>query len=390
MDALDSQARDIDRRLSQQQREALLDYPNVIGTGVGLRQVGNQYQTDCAIIVYVTDKLPETDIEAQAIVPETIECSGEDVPTDVQLARHFRANTGSPLRGEAIRPMPGGVEVGAAGESGTATALFHTRDGEPRILTARHSITTSTSSPVGVSVYQPESGESIGTVVDSHRFSTAGTRTNRLDTVLVEPDDEDAITGAYLGWQEAVGTERPTIGDHVIVFSATAGVETGLVSARDVSATLDMPNGTAADFRGLVEYDVSPTDGSSGAAVGQLDPETRQLTIAGQHIGGTSSSSLMAPWTTIEREFGELFPAAHDGSQQAPEIRDPDPDPDPDPGPSPGTSLTIVVEDETGDPVEGALVELDEDLDTTGTIRIRVEDEDGSRVEGALVELESS
>jgi hypothetical protein len=65
----------------------LLSYPNVVGVGVGLRQV-NGLQTDkVALVVMVNKKIPVEELKQKDVLPSEI----EGVPVDVQEVGSLKA-----------------------------------------------------------------------------------------------------------------------------------------------------------------------------------------------------------------------------------------------------------------------------------------------------------
>ncbi len=58
----------------------LLAKPNVIGIGIGYRQIGGQATDTIALVVMVTKKLPPSLLSPAERIPNRI----EDVPVDVQ------------------------------------------------------------------------------------------------------------------------------------------------------------------------------------------------------------------------------------------------------------------------------------------------------------------
>jgi hypothetical protein len=61
-------------------REYLMTKANVVGVGVGLKQVQERYTQSVALIVLVTRKVPKDDLAADDRIPEEI----EGIPVDVQ------------------------------------------------------------------------------------------------------------------------------------------------------------------------------------------------------------------------------------------------------------------------------------------------------------------
>lgn len=386
---LDARCRELEDAISDSTRRDLETYQNVAGTAVGPRVRSGQRLPDPVLIVYVAEKIAEEDLTPAEVVPKTVPLSAandnddigggtDSIETDVREVGQWSADIGSPTRKEIVRPVVGGVEVGAGGGSATVTGLFETRDGHQRLLTARH-IFSGEQAALGGTVRQPAGGPEIGEVRGSHEFIVdSGTRRNLLDTVLVEPSNENMATGQYLGWHDAKDTGRPRVGDRVTTFSATGGIAGGTVVARGVQVSVDLPSGETARYGGLVEYDWGGASGSSGAAVGRIKADSRELTIVGQHVASASGASLMAPWTTIERQFGHLTPVS-DYYVTRPGL------------PSRGdASVTIRVEDSSGNPVRGATVTVEQVGGLTSSATIVVEDESGNPIPGASVTVEQT
>ena len=59
--------------------DELLQKPNVVGVGVGLRKTGGVYRDEIALVVMVRKKVPAIELEPEDRIPQAI----EDVPIDV-------------------------------------------------------------------------------------------------------------------------------------------------------------------------------------------------------------------------------------------------------------------------------------------------------------------
>jgi hypothetical protein len=76
-------AREVKRRVEAQ----LMSIANVVGIGVGLRQIGEEYSDEVAIIVMVRKKLDEAELKPEDIVPEEI----DGIFVDVQEVGELQA-----------------------------------------------------------------------------------------------------------------------------------------------------------------------------------------------------------------------------------------------------------------------------------------------------------
>ena len=100
----------------------LMQYPNVIGVGVGFKEIsGEEVRVPC-IVVYVEEKVPVGSLKPEHVIPKSI----EGIPTDVKVMKRPRALTlvsteeKNPWTSKH-RPCPAGVSVGE--ESITAGTL---------------------------------------------------------------------------------------------------------------------------------------------------------------------------------------------------------------------------------------------------------------------------
>lgn len=73
------------RSIKRAYESELLTKPNVVGVGVGFRQIGGKPTRDVAIVIMVKVKLPATELQPQDTLPDEI----EGIPVDVQAVGEF-------------------------------------------------------------------------------------------------------------------------------------------------------------------------------------------------------------------------------------------------------------------------------------------------------------
>ena len=71
---------DTARRVKERYEESLMNYPGVVGVGLGLRQLKGSLTDEVAIIVMVRQKRGLDDLEAEEVLPREL----DGVPVDVQ------------------------------------------------------------------------------------------------------------------------------------------------------------------------------------------------------------------------------------------------------------------------------------------------------------------
>jgi hypothetical protein len=86
-------------------REALSRLPNVVGVGLGSKETSRRFTDDLAIIVFVREKIPESQLSADERVPPTF----EGYKTDVRIVDHPHPGA---CDNETVSPtIQGGIQI---------------------------------------------------------------------------------------------------------------------------------------------------------------------------------------------------------------------------------------------------------------------------------------
>ena len=91
--------------------KALMKMPNVIGVGIGKKIVKGRETKETCIVIFVTKKIPETQMRKEDVVPAKL----EDVKTDVietGVIKSLAVRKKAINRRGRIRPAPGGRYCG--------------------------------------------------------------------------------------------------------------------------------------------------------------------------------------------------------------------------------------------------------------------------------------
>jgi hypothetical protein len=136
--------------LRQKAQKALLKKANVIGVGVGLKEVEGQHTTDLSLKVLVYDKLPISALSAQDMVPKEMDGIKTDV-TNVGRIHAFQVPTGR------HRPAFPGISIGHyAITAGTFGAVVRdVRTNQRLILSNNHVLANSNNASIGDAILQP-------------------------------------------------------------------------------------------------------------------------------------------------------------------------------------------------------------------------------------------
>ncbi|MGO9899014.1 MAG: hypothetical protein ACLP0J_04830 [Solirubrobacteraceae bacterium] len=118
----------------------LVQYPNVVGLGVGYRQVAGEWTAELGIQVYVSRKYPKASLRYEQTLPPFLPGpDGETIPVDVIETGMFHVSQLPDVA--AYRPLEGGCSVGGVAEYGAGTLgawVVDNTDQEIVFLTCNH------------------------------------------------------------------------------------------------------------------------------------------------------------------------------------------------------------------------------------------------------------
>lgn len=295
--------------------------PNVVGVGLGFKEK-NQFRTDrLAVVVFVTEKLPPEELNAQTLVPRTI--SG--LETDVVEIGEVRLLTSRTAR---VRPAPPGVSIGhpkiTAGTFGALVKDAHTK--EPLILSNNHILANASNgrdgrATIGDPIFQPgtyDGGKSEDTIAHLLRFVPVATeyqqsscpfsrRTasmgnamlsairpnyrfqfikatnapNLVDCAVAKPISPGVITSEILELGLIRGVADVKLGDTLRKSGRTSGLTTGPVTALAATLRIQMHEGVYALFSDQIVATLGSQGGDSGSLVVNENNEAVGLLFAG-------------------------------------------------------------------------------------------------------------
>jgi hypothetical protein len=159
-DRNDDEQRQIERVRTAKDRAAprLRRYPNVIGVGVGYKNVRDQATPTVCVRVYVKKKVPEPELAPSDVVPKKV----NGVPTDViedTFTTHAVLPVSEHRRRRAI--LNAGISIGNAitGGSGTLGAcVFDAHSGAQLLLSNWHVLCGRANCNPGEAIIQPGTG----------------------------------------------------------------------------------------------------------------------------------------------------------------------------------------------------------------------------------------
>lgn len=301
-------------------RSRLMELENVIGVGVGPKRVGGEETDEMAVIVFVTEKVPEAELAPEDVCPKSVSLDGEELRTDVIESGEVRAldtlpgETAEPEpaaadRTERHRPAPAGVSTAhvdvTAGTLGTPP--LSTADGDLVFLTNAH-----VAAPVGADEGDPclqpgpaddgTEDDVIGTLAEYVEVSRD--EPNETDSALVAVeedvlrDNEILEIGALAGWAE------PSFGETYEKSGRTTAVTSGELVARDVEIDVAgyYPD-EEATFVGVDAFGPMAEGGDSGSLIGVHDEGFRGTNLL---FAGGPQATFGIPMEAVQEHHGSL------------------------------------------------------------------------------------
>ena len=283
--------------------------PTVVGTGVTVKRVQDTAVAgQLALVVYVTEKLPQSALSADQRVPGSVKVPGDQaIVTDVVAIGDIvpEVNTGS------TRPLMPGYSVGSIDDGpGTGTlGTFVARvdePGVPLILSNSHVLARSGLAPGGTNVVQPGkvdgggTGEAVGTLLEAVPFDFTPGFNTLCDAAIarLDPSQPYDPTIPGIGRPTYDPTVACAVGMQVQKTGRTTGHTIGVI--RDVhfrtKLTYPRPGGGTGSvgFSEQVLCSRYTAPGDSGSLV--CDMSGRAV---GLHWSGSQSASIFTPITFV-------------------------------------------------------------------------------------------
>lgn len=311
-------------------RKKFLKQQNVVGVGVGHKQVGQTRTKQLAMVVLVEKKLPPEELKRGHIVPRKI----EDVDTDVIEVGRIKMlgylDAENQIRTKRARPAAPGCSIGHYRVSaGTLGAVVRDRvTGQKLILSNNHILANGSNgydgrAMVGDAILQPGKydggsledriatlgrfipiqdgmAEQQSQCVYANGFSAVANamvhlirphyeikvfkkleQPNVVDCALAIPDDPDLVSEHIIGLGPVTGVAEASPGMAVKKSGRTTDVTTGTVTTVGTSLKVEMDGGKQVLFSDQVTTNMRSQGGDSGSLVLTPDNQAVGLLFAG-------------------------------------------------------------------------------------------------------------
>lgn len=309
------------RRVKAQFTDLLLGKSNVVGCGVGYKEVAGTRTGELCVVVSVAQKVSREQLAPENLVPQAL----EGVRTDVQETGVIRALQ---ARTDKWRPAPGGVSCGHVAITAGTLGCLVTRGGQVYILSNNHVLADSNEGQPGDPILQP--GPHDGGTLDDQiatleefvpiNFGTDGAtcpiatgladvfnglaqifgsrhrmrafqvnpEMNLVDAAIARPLSTNSVKKEILEIGEPQGVGEGTLGLRVRKSGRTTGLTSGEITQVDATVRVGYGAGNTATFTDQLIAGPMSSGGDSGSAV--LDEDGR---VVGLLFAGSSSTTVI-------------------------------------------------------------------------------------------------
>jgi hypothetical protein len=302
------------RRVKAQFTDLLLGKSNVVGCGVGYKEVAGTRTGELCVVVSVAQKVPRGQLAPENLVPQAL----EGVSTDVQETGVIRALQ---ARTDKWRPAPGGVSCGHVAITAGTLGCLVTRGGQVYILSNNHVLADSNQGQPGDAILQPGPYDG-GTLADQIatleefvpiNFGTDGSicpiatgladvfnglaqifgsrhrmrafqenpEMNLVDAAIARPLSADLVKKEILEIGEPQGVGEGTLGLRIRKSGRTTGLTSGEITQVDATVRVGYGGGNTATFTDQLIAGPISSGGDSGSAVLDEDGRVVGLLFAG-------------------------------------------------------------------------------------------------------------
>ncbi|MBO8138152.1 MAG: hypothetical protein H0Z40_08460 [Desulfotomaculum sp.] len=309
-------------------RKKLLQRDNVIGVGIGHKQVSNKRTKQLSMVVLVEKKLPPEDLKRSHIIPRKVEGVDTDV---IEVGRIKMLGSRVDIdRKERLRPAQPGCSIGHFKVSaGTLGAVVRDRrTGEKLILSNNHILANGSNGYdgrafIGDPILQPgayDGGNEKDRIARLLRFVPINRgveekqascliasgfmlttnlllralrpnyevkvlkkmqQANTVDCALARPDGPDLIESKILDVGPVKGIAEVRPGMPVLKSGRTTGLTRGVITTVGTSLQVEMDDSEMVWFEDQVTTDLKSRGGDSGSLVITPENEAVGLLFAG-------------------------------------------------------------------------------------------------------------
>lgn len=296
-------------------KKKLLDYPNVQAVGRG-KPEGDRHEDDVAMIVYVTSKVTEEELEEDEIIPKDVEGFSVDVQEIGEVSVELEADV-EPQEAEETqsvtttakhRPAPHGVSAGHKDiTAGTAGAILWAEEevkgftvAVPKSVSNNHVYANKNKGEIGDKILQPgryDGGKESDAVATLDGYVELESNDNLVD--IAWADINGRTMNSYIPEVGVPNSKvRVSQGDTVEKFGRTTAKKSGEVMTTDARIRVNFGN-EVKEFKDQIIAKSFSSSGDSGSAV--VDSEGN---LAGFLFAGSSKVTVVNHIDNVLDETG--------------------------------------------------------------------------------------
>jgi hypothetical protein len=320
------------REIKERNKKAILEKPNVVGVGVGYKQVDDRRIGEVSLVVLVRRKVPPSALSPRTMVPSQV----NGLPTDVIQVGEIRALQS---RTDHIRPAPGGVSIGHYQiTAGTLGYVVQDRNSGARfILSNNHVLANGNAASAGDPILQPGPYDG-GTVardtlarlerfipiqyatqpstcgianavavfsniaailIGSHQrleaFEVNQQATNRVDAALARPVNDQDVSDEILEIGRISGVVEAALGMGVRKSGRTTGLTMDTINIIHTTVNVSYGTNRTATFDDQIVAGPMSQGGDSGSLIVAADSQQ----AVGLLFAGSDQTTVFNPIQTV-------------------------------------------------------------------------------------------
>jgi hypothetical protein len=289
------------KKVKDKWKDSLLKRKNVVGVGIGRKEVAGEETDELVIRIYVTKKEEGDNLHPNDFIPSALTYAGLKVKTDVRVVGVIKALLDRTAR---YRPFSGGVSIGHFRiTAGTVGAVVF-KDGQKLVLSNNHVLANSNDCSIGDEIRQPgphdggSQSDKVGTLYKyvpiqfpggsncsisrsvcnflnaiskvfgrQSRFEAFAPTENEVDTGLALLDNPDDANLDIVEVGTVTGMEEADMSTPLIKSGRTTETTRGKVTDLDVTIKVSYGEHGTATFINQILSDIKSDGGDSGSLV---------------------------------------------------------------------------------------------------------------------------
>ncbi len=286
--------------MDRKSKELILTLPQVIGVGLGFKEVGGIKTEQEAIMILVKRKVPSAQLGKHQLIPKMINGIVTDVIEVGVMKAYSGVNPAVTIQSvtSRMRPAAPGVSIGhyrtTAGTFGAV--VYDKKSGQALMLSNNHILANSSNgrdlrAKIGDSILQPgaidggrTSKDIIARLIKYVALKEYPNK-NNVDCALALPLSNDLIVPDVIGIGKVLGVVSPQLGMEVKKSGRTTGLTTGQIRAVNVTLNVSYGRGRTLRFDNQILTTNMSEGGDSGSLVVDKSNQAVGLLFAGSDQG---------------------------------------------------------------------------------------------------------